>query len=225
MASSAALPPGPAHMSSHDSAVDPVSTSARLSAMASSWRALVLHRRASVADGRDAARVAAVPAPRPTGESSERVAPAATQLVDVGQAGPGDEGDPGGRVVGHQQGLEVGVDRLGGGRAVAEERRPQRPHDPLGVAVQGRQPGDRVAASGTTCATHVGRSFSLIRRITALTNPLGTGAVDHPRQPDRLVDGGVGGDAHAEQLVDTEPQRVEDVVVDLRDGAARRPRR
>ena len=35
-----------------------------------------------------------------------------------------------------------------------------------------RQPARWGRPSGTTCATHVGRSFSLIRRITALTNPL-----------------------------------------------------
>ena len=55
---------------------------------------------------------------------------------------------------------------------MAEQRRPQRPDDPLRVAVQDRQPGDRVAGRARPARPTSAGRFSLIRRITALTNPL-----------------------------------------------------
>ena len=54
-----------------------------------------------------------------------------------------------------------------------------------------------------------------MRRMTALTKPERTGAVDLPREGHRLVDRGVGGHAHAEQLVGSEPQGVEDTLASI----------
>ena len=214
VASRAALPPGPAHMSSHFSGPAPVgATSARLTARASSCDP-------SSCTAARPSRTAAMPpgsplsSTAPTGERAERLAPALSSSSTSARPGRATRDTLARRVVGDQQGLEVGVDRLGGGRAVAEQGRPQRPHDPLRVAVQDRQAGDRVVG---------GHDLRDPRRQVLLADPAhhgvdepaGTGAVDHPRQAHGLVDRGVGGDAHAEQLVGPQPQRVEDVVVDL----------
>ena len=93
--------------------------------------ALVLHRRAPVADLRDQARVARAEHDADRRGVAGLDVVVAAQLVDGGQPGAGDDVHLRRLVVGGQQGGELGVDGGRGRAAVADQGGAQRGDDPL----------------------------------------------------------------------------------------------
>ncbi len=181
---------------------------------------LVLHRRAPVAHLRDAARVAGAEHDADRRDVAGLDVVVRAELVDRGQPGPGDDVHARRLVVGREQGGELGVDRVGGGAAVAEQGGAQRGDDPLGVAVPHRERG-RSAALG-----HDGLAPLLERALAGpphhgVDEPARPGPGDDLGQAHRLVGGGVRRDAHPEQLVHAQAQHVEHLRVDA--GRSRRP--
>ena len=102
---------------------------------------------------------------------------------------------------------------------MAEQGRPERLDDPLGVGVLDREPGREVAALRHDLGQpRVDVAFADAAH-DGVDEARGARTVDLAGQGDGLVDGGMRRDAHAQQLVRPEPQRVEDVRVDGRHGS------
>ena len=159
-ASSAALPPGPAHRSSQRSSRP--STSARVSASATSCEPASCtparpSRTAGTSPGSPDVQHHGEGRDVSTRSGSTRPAVAA-ELLDRRQPRPRHEGHPGPLVVGGEQRLEL----LGPVEGLGE-----RVHDPGGVR------GPHVPAARRAPSIHPSRSRAAIRRITALVNPAG----------------------------------------------------
>ena len=174
---------------------------------------LVLHGRASVAHLGDQAGVPGAEHHADRRDAARLDVVVGAQHVDVDQPGPGDQVHAWRLVVGGQQRRELGVDALGGGPAVAEQRGPQRGDDPLGVAVPHRQGG------GSPTLGHDGVAPLLEGALAepahdGIDEAARSGPGDDLGEADGLVGGGVGGHAHPEQLVGSEPQHVEHLRVD-----------
>ena len=176
-------------------------------------RPLVLHRGAPVAHLRDQPGVTGAEHDPDRRGAARLDVVVAAQVVDGEQPGPRDHVHPRRLVVGGQQGCQLGVDGVGRGPAVAEQRRPQRGDDPLGVAVPHRQ-----RRGSPTLGHH--RVAPLLERALAepahdgVDEAAGPGAGHHLGQTHRLVGGRVRGDPHAEQLVGPQAQHVEHLRVD-----------
>ena len=208
-ASSAALPPGPAHRSSQRSSRP--STGTAVSASATSWLPSSCtpdrpSRTLASAAGSPPARITAV------GVSEPRAEPCRVRedLVGVRQAGARHHGDVRRDVVGDEQLLD-----LVGGPAVPDQRLAQGAHDPDRVALH-RGEARRSRRPPRRCALlpHVER-LAADRAQDRVDELRGPGAQLLAGEADGLGDRGVRGHPHAEQLVRAEPQDVEDGRVDL----------
>ena len=215
-ASSAVLPPGPAHRSSHRPPSS--ATGARVSARAtnwlpSSWTSACPSRTAGSCAGSPAGRYTAYGEYRPTLPST-----AAAKSSAVSTPGRAARCTCGRVVVGGQRRVE-----FPGGTA---QRVDEGLRDPAGVGVHEGGMPDRVDGP-------VGRQLVDPGLLVA-----GADRAQHPvdetcscriefdsRLLDRGRDGGVRVDAGAQQLVGAEPQQVEQYRVDACPATGRRPRR
>jgi hypothetical protein len=165
-------------------------------------RALVLDAGAALGDGRDRARVAALEdhaVRRPRRRFSR-------ELVAGGPSGSSHERDPGRLVVGGQQLVQLGP----------AERVAQLLDHPLRVAV-----GDRRVPHGRRHRIGGDAGDPLVEVVRGDLAQDGVREAGGPRAdpgPDQVhgrADRGVGRHSHRQQLVDTEPQRVEDLGLHL----------
>ena len=213
-ASSPALPPGPAHRSSQRSRPEVALDRCRGEGQGDQLRPLVLHCGSSLAHGRDRPRVPVVEDNGGPGQRGERGA-VPQQLAHVGETRPGHERHPRRRVVRRQERVELRVHVVGGRAAVTEQGLPKGADHPLGMAGPHGRCRQRLQAGGATSSSHASRSRSDTAQ-HRVEEPGRADPVDLSGQGHGLVDRGVGGDPHTEQLVDPQPERVEDRTVDLR---------
>ena len=203
-ASSADLPPGPAHTSSQRSSRP--SSAAVGEADRDQLGALVLHAGATLGDGGHGGRVAPVE-PHGVGRQPGRRTPGGHQLVDRGQPGAGHEGD-------------------------LRARRCRRPAASSSSASPSASPSASTTQRGWACA-HRGEADRVGRRVRrhpahpagqVVGGDLAEHGVDEagralpdrgPDQVDAGADRGVRRHPHRQQLVGAEPQRVEHAGVDL----------
>ena len=140
------------------------------------------------------------------------------ELGHGGQAGSGDERHLRGGVVGGHQGGQLGVDRVCRRGAVTEQGSPQGLDDPLGVRLLDGQPRGQLATGHDLGQPGIQVALADPAH-DRVDEPGSARAVDLASQRHRLVDRGMGGHAHPQELVRAEPQRVQDVGIDLGHGA------
>ena len=199
-ASRAALPPGPAHRSSQRS---PATIGrARLRARAASCEP------SSCTRARPLATTGFADGSPPADRAPDRRD--ATRLADLGdggEAGQRDKADRGRLVVGGEQLLELALaplERQGGAEGG---------DDPVRVRVLDGQPLVAAEPGQRPFTPFLGRR-PRDRAQHPVREPLGRPLAGRRDERDRLVDGGVRGDPHRQQLMDAEPERIEHLRVE-----------